>query len=52
MLVLRLLYIILLFIGPRYPAILLYCSTVILGGAFSTHLLGKERDGKLKAGQQ
>jgi hypothetical protein len=36
--------------GPRYPAILLCCSTVILGGAFSTHLLGKERDGKLKAG--
>jgi hypothetical protein len=45
-----LLYAILLFIGARYPAILLYCSMVILGGAFSTHLLGKERNRKLKAG--
>jgi hypothetical protein len=49
-LVLRLLYTILLFMGPRYPAILLCCSKVILGGAFSTHLLGKERNRKLKAG--
>jgi hypothetical protein len=45
-----LLYTILLFIGSRYPAILLYCSTVILGGAFSIHLLGNERDGELKVG--
>jgi len=45
-----LLYTILLFIGARYPAILLCCSMVILGGAFSTHLLGKERNRKLKAG--
>ena len=36
--------------GPRYLAILLCCSMVILGGAFSTHLLGKERNRKLKAG--
>jgi hypothetical protein len=49
-LILHFLYTILLFVGPRYPAILLCCSTVILGGAFSTHLLGQERDGKLKAG--
>jgi hypothetical protein len=45
-----LLYTILLFIAPRYPVILLCCSMVILGGAFSTHLLGKERNRKLKAG--
>jgi hypothetical protein len=45
-LVLRLLYTILLFMGPRYLAILFYCSMVILGGAFSTHLLGKERNRK------
>jgi hypothetical protein len=36
--------------GPRYPAILLCCSTVILGGAFSTHPRKKERNRKLKAG--
>ena len=36
--------------GPRYPAILLCCSMVILNSAFSTHLLGKERNRKLKAG--
>jgi hypothetical protein len=35
---------------PRYPAILLCCSMVILGGAFSTYLLGRERNRKLKAG--
>jgi hypothetical protein len=45
-----LLYTILLFMDPRYPAILLCCSPVILGGAFSTRLLRKERDRKLKAG--
>jgi hypothetical protein len=37
-------------IGSWYLAILLCCSMVILGGAFSTHLLGKERNRKLKAG--
>jgi hypothetical protein len=42
-----LLYAILLFIGPRYPAILLCCSVVILGGAFSTHL--KEAKGTVEA---
>jgi hypothetical protein len=45
-----LLYAILFFIGPRYLAILLCCSMVILGGASSIHLLGKERNRKLKAG--
>jgi hypothetical protein len=45
-----LLYTILLFIGPRYPAILLYYSSVILGGACSTHPLRKERNRKLNAG--
>jgi hypothetical protein len=34
----NLLYIILLFISPRHPAILLYCSPVILNTTFSTHL--------------
>jgi hypothetical protein len=42
-----LLYAILLFIGPRYPAILLYCSVVILGGAFSTRL--EEAKGTVEA---
>src|SRR5271163_2577838 len=37
---------ILLFMGPRYSAILLCCSMVILGGAFSTHLLGKGEEQK------
>src|SRR5271168_5566712 len=32
--------------GPRYSAILLCCSMVILGGAFSTHLLGKGEEQK------
>jgi hypothetical protein len=36
--------------GLRYLTILLYCSVVILGGTFSTHLLGKERNRKLKPG--
>jgi hypothetical protein len=45
-----LLYTILLFIGARYPAILLCCSMVILGGASSTYLLGEERNRKIKAG--
>jgi hypothetical protein len=36
--------------GARYPVILLCCSTVILGGALSAHLLGKERNRKLKVG--
>jgi hypothetical protein len=36
--------------GPRYLAILLCCSMIILGGAFSTYLLRKERNRKLKAG--
>jgi hypothetical protein len=43
-----LLYTILLFTGPRYPAILLCCSMVILGGAFSTHPRRRERNRKLK----
>jgi hypothetical protein len=45
-----LLYTILLFIGPRYLAILLCYLMVILGGAFSTHPRRKERNRKLKAG--
>jgi hypothetical protein len=44
-----LLYIILLFMGTPYPAILLRRSSVLFGGASSTHLLGKERDRKHKA---
>jgi hypothetical protein len=36
--------------GLRYSAILLCCSIVILGGASSIHLLGKERNRKLKTG--
>jgi hypothetical protein len=36
--------------GLWVPAILLYYSSVILGGAFSTHSLRKERNRKLKAG--
>jgi hypothetical protein len=36
--------------GSRYPVILLYCSMVILCGAFPTHLLRKEKNRKLKAG--
>jgi hypothetical protein len=43
-----LLYIILLFMGTRYPAILLRRSSVLLGGASSIHLLGKVRDRKHK----
>jgi hypothetical protein len=42
--------IILLFMGPPNPAILLCCPIVIHGGAFSTHPLEKERNRKLKAG--
>jgi hypothetical protein len=42
-----LLYIIFLFIGPRYPVILLCWSMVILDGAFSTHLPEKERNRNL-----
>jgi hypothetical protein len=34
---------------PSARHILLCCSMVILSGAFSTHLLGKERNRKLKA---
>jgi hypothetical protein len=36
--------------GPRYPAILLCCLMVILGGIFSTYPPGKERNRKLKIG--
>jgi hypothetical protein len=42
-----LLYAILLFIGSRYLAILLCCSVVILGGAFSTYL--EEAKGAVEA---
>jgi hypothetical protein len=33
---------------PRYPAILLCCSMIILGGAFSTHLLEKGEEQKVQ----
>jgi hypothetical protein len=36
--------------APGYPTILLCCSMVILGGAFSTHPLREERNRKLKEG--
>ena len=45
-LVLLLLYAV-LFMGPRYPAVLLRCSLAILRGTFSAHL--KEANGTVRA---
>jgi len=48
-LVLRLLYVILLYMSSWYPAILLRSSLVILGGASSTHY-ARETNEKVEAG--